>query len=347
MSTSSALRATNVPFVAGDGMALNLVHVQGRHPPARGPVLLVHGAGVRANIFRPPTGRTLVDVLVENGFDVWLEDWRASIDVEPTSWTLDAAAVLDHPRAVREVLSRTGASTLQAVVHCQGSTSFTMAAVAGLLPEVSTVVTNAVSLHPVIPPASELKIRFATPLVARFTPFMDPQWATHAPDAFAKAAWLLVRTLHRECDNGVCRMVSFTYGIGFPCLWSHANLNDATHEWVKQEFAKVPMTFFAQMARCVERGHLVSVDGRPELPASFVAGPPQTDARFVFLAGADNRCFLAESQRRTYRFFDAHRPGRDALHVLGGYGHLDVFMGRRAATDVFPLILKELSEEAP
>jgi len=44
-----------VPFTAGDGMELNLVNVTGRRPPARGPVLLVHGAGVRANIYRAPT----------------------------------------------------------------------------------------------------------------------------------------------------------------------------------------------------------------------------------------------------------------------------------------------------
>ena len=36
-------------------------------PPAKAPVLLVHGAGVRANIFRAPSGRTLVDVLVDEG----------------------------------------------------------------------------------------------------------------------------------------------------------------------------------------------------------------------------------------------------------------------------------------
>ena len=40
---------------------------------------------------------------------------------------------------------------MKAVIHCQGSTSFTMSAVAGLVPEVKTIVTNAVSLHPVVP----------------------------------------------------------------------------------------------------------------------------------------------------------------------------------------------------
>src|SRR5207244_156311 len=109
------------------------------------------------------------------------------------------------------------------------------------------------------------------------------------------------------------------------------NLDPATHDWLTQEFANVPLTFFSQMARCVARGHLVSVDGFPELPGSFVAQPPATDARFVLLAGADNRCFLAESQKRTFRYLDQLRPGVHSLHVFPGYGHLDLFLGRRAA----------------
>jgi len=333
---------TVVPFEAGDGQPLDLLHVTGRHAPVRGPVLLVHGAGVRADIFRPPLRTTLVDTLVDNGWDVWLENWRASIDHVPCRWTLDQAAVHDHPHAVRKVLEQTGADTLQAVVHCQGSTSFAMAAAAGLLPEVTTVVSNAVSLHPVIPRFSHFKINVMAPLVARLTPYMSPAWGLAAPHAPAKAMVAFVRLAHHECDNTVCRMVSFTYGTGFPALWSHENLDDETHEWIKREFAAVPFTFFAQMARCVERGHLVSVDGLPELPGSFVAQAPKTEARFVFLAGIDNRCFLAESQERTFRFFDSVQPNRHALHLLPGYGHLDVFLGRRAARDVFPIILEEL-----
>ena len=53
-----------VPFRAGDGMECNLIHVQGNAAPTKGPVLLVHGAGVRANIFRSPVRTTLVDTLV-------------------------------------------------------------------------------------------------------------------------------------------------------------------------------------------------------------------------------------------------------------------------------------------
>lgn len=341
MTSRAQLHDTVVPFTAGDGRKLNLVHVEGERPATRGPVLLVHGAGVRADIFRAPVPTTIVDALVTKGYDVWLENWRASIDVEASSWTLDQAAVYDHPYAVRTIMERSGASDLQAVVHCQGSTSFAMSAAAGLVPEVRTIVTNAVSLHPVLPAWSVVKIRAVAPWLGRLTPYLDPSWGLHADTALAKAITAFVRLFHRECDNTVCRMVSFTYGAGFPALWSHANLNEATHDWLRHEFARVPFSFFGQMARSVRHGAMVSM-GHPSLPERFDDGPPQTDARFVFLAGADNHCFLAESQERSFAFLDRHRPGHHALHVVPGYGHLDMFMGRNAGRDVFPLILDEL-----
>ena len=53
---------------------------------------------------------------------------------DPLSWTLDDAAAYDHPAAVREVCRLTGRDRMKAVVHCQGSTSFTISAVSGLCP---------------------------------------------------------------------------------------------------------------------------------------------------------------------------------------------------------------------
>lgn len=334
-----------IPFRAGDGMELNLIHVQGTQPSTRGPVLVLHGAGVRANLFRPPVGTNFVQTLLGHGYDVWLENWRASIDLPPTEWSLDKAALYDHPQAVRTVLSETGASSLKAVVHCQGSTSFMMAVVAGLLPEVKTVVSNAVSLHTQIPAVTRAAFHVTLPVIKRLVDYLDPQWGNCAPDATAKLITAYVRATHHECQNTVCRLVSFTYGIGFPTLWSHANLNSATHDWIRHEFAKVPISFFEQMLRCVEAGHLVAVDGLPGLPSDFVAQKPQTDARFVFIAGQQNRCFLAQGQQETFEYFNRLQPGRHAVHILPGYGHLDVFLGKDSSTQIFPLILQELDKE--
>jgi len=331
-----------VPFWTRDGFEANLINVRGPGKPEKGPVVLVHGAGVRANIFRAPSGGTIVDALVDAGYDVWLENWRASIDLPAHDWTLDQAALHDHPQAVQTVVRETGAREISAIIHCQGSTSFTMSALAGLVPEVTTILSNAVSLHTVVPTVSRIKLSCALPLLKRMTPCLDPQWGLRAPTAAAKLVSFMVALVHHECDNPVCKQVSFTYGAGFPALWSHANLNAETHDWLSREFARVPMSFFSQMARCVSRGHLLAVEGRPELPGDFAAGPPRTSARFALFAGADNLCFLPESQQLTHAWLESWRREYHTLHVIPRYGHLDIFMGQDAARDVFPLMLAEL-----
>jgi hypothetical protein len=331
-----------VSFRTRDGFEENVINVRGSSKPEKGPVLLVHGAGVRANIFRAPSGGNIVDALVGAGYDVWLENWRASIDLEPNEWTLDQAAIYDHPTAVETVRRDTGAEEVKAIIHCQGSTSFMMSAVAGLVPAVTTVIANAVTLHPVIPRWSRLKISYALPFVERFTDYLNPQWGVHAPGVTPKILNGIVQATHHECSNPVCKQVSFTYGSGFPALWRHENLNDETHEWLRGEFAHVPMSFFDQMRRCVAAGRLLAAEANDELPRDFVAQPPRTNARFVFFAGRENRCFLPESQVESFHWFDHQQPGRHSLHELPGYSHLDVFMGKSAHRDVFPLMIEEL-----
>jgi len=341
-----------VPFTAGDGRALNLVHLRGPGTPRRGPVLLVHGAGVRANIFRPPVAMHFVDALLEQGHDVWLENWRASIDLPPCAWTLDDAALHDHPAAVRTVLAETGARSLKAVIHCQGSTSFTMAAVAGLLPQVSHIVSNAVSLHPQVCTASRLKSQLAVPVVGWLTDRLDPRWGEGRGDGAGRwvprALRRLVELTHPECDNGVCRFASFTYGTGFPVLWRHENLGSAVHDWIRDEFAAVPMSFFRQMAASLDAGQLVRAATTPAssgLPAAYAAAPPRCDARFTFIAGRRNDCFQWQSQRDSHAWFTQHQPGRHALHVFEDYGHLDIFIGQQAARDTFPVMLAALADD--
>ena len=194
-----------VPFRARDGFQCNLVHLQGETAPHKGPVLLVHGAGVRANIFRAPVKTTIVDYLIANGYDVWLENWRASIDLPPNTWTLDQAALYDHPEAVKTVVEQTGWDEIKALIHCQGSTSFMMSGVAGLVPQVTTIVSNAVSLHTIVPPLSSFKIERILPFVTPFTKYLNPQWGLHAQGFTAKAIDFFVEMTHHECDNPVCK----------------------------------------------------------------------------------------------------------------------------------------------
>lgn len=332
-----------IPFTARDGMPLLLTRIHSPDiTPINGPILLVHGAGVRGKIFRPPEPVNFVRYLIEHRYEVWLEEWRASTEVPPNRWTLDQAALFDHPAAVEKVVEQSGADSIKAVIHCQGSTSFTMSAMAGLLPRVNTILSNAVSLHTIIPTSAKLKIVCAAPLLSAFTQYLNPQWGLNAPSLVPKFIDSLVRLTHHECDNPVCKWSSFTYGSGHPTLWRHENLTPRTHDWIKGEFGPVPLTFFRQMSRCVRRGNLVSMEHNPKLPEDFAAQSPQTDARFCFFTGEQNACFLAASQQATFDWFNRARPGFHSAHTVPGYGHLDMFIGEHAARDVFPLMLAAL-----
>ena len=300
-------------------------------------MLLVAGAGVRANIFLAPVETTIVKYLSDNGYDVWLESWRASIDLEPNQWTLDKAAIYDHPQAVAQVIELTGAKTIKALIHCQGSTSFMMAMVAGLIPQVDTVVSNAVSLHPVVPLLSKIKISLSAWPIRLLS-----MLAKNPKTLFTKALRFVVHLLHKECDNTVCKHASFINGSGHPTLWRHENLNKETHEWLSDEFGFVPTRFFTQIGRGIRAGELLAVDNFPQLPKNFVKAKPNTSARFAFFCGKENVCFLPESQKRSFEHFDKIRPNYHSLNIVENYGHLCMFMGKNAYKDVFPLMLAEL-----
>ena len=347
MTAAATHQDVTYPLATADGVPCNVVNVRGPQKPTKGPVLLVHGVGVRKEIWRPPNPYTLVDALLDAGYDVWIETWRASMDVPNNTWTLDQGAVLDHPLAVKTVVEQTGASSIQAITHCQGSTSFMMSACAGLVPEVRTVVASAVTLHPVVTRVAKLKLDYVMPPVSRLLGYLDPQWGrTGGPWVLPKLMTAYCKVSRRTCDNGVCKVSSFMFGAGDPTLWTHEQLTPITHEWTKGEFGAAPLTFFKQIAKCVEVGHLVSVEGRPELPQSFVEQRPKTDARFSFITGGANNCFLPVSQRRTHEWFEGFQPGRHSLHIVPGYGHLDVFVGKRAHKDYFPFIVGELDKDA-
>jgi hypothetical protein len=234
-----------------------------------------------------------------------------------------------------------------------------MALVSGLLPEVTHVVSNSVSLHPVVPPLSEVKLRLVGPIVAWLADYLDPQagrWTWGVRKLFGGHPLRVARTLtlaaalrswvaltHHECHSMVCKFSSFIYGEGGSVMWSHENISSQTHSWLADEFFWVPTLFFRQIARSTMARRLVPMR---ELEAvrdlTELGAGPRTEARITFMTGLANRCFAPESQLLSYRYMTAWQPGRHRLLELPGYGHLDVWFSERSAVDVFPAVIDAL-----
>jgi pimeloyl-ACP methyl ester carboxylesterase len=323
----------------------------------KGPVLLLGGSSVGPWIFRPVGVReTMVDRLLDEGYDVWLESWRGSLDRSPREYSLDEAAAIDHPAAVETVARETGHREVKAVVHCLGSSGFMLALASGRLHaedfEVTHVVSNAVSLHPMVPPASELKIRAFVPLFNRVVPYLDPQWARDVPltdeppptadghqhtfprmtprGAMGGALVAWSRLTHHEAQNGVCNFAQFMYGAGPSTLYDESKLTEETARWMEGQFAWAPARVYRQLARSLLAGHLVPMREWPDgtlAPDLFENGPAPVDTRITFITGTRNRCFSPTSQRKTYEWFSAyHAKDQHQFRPLEGFGHLDVWL---------------------
>jgi hypothetical protein len=334
-----------VTFEAGDGCELTLHQIHDRdHRPTRGPVLLIGGLAMRANAFYDTPSRTsIVDALVGRGHDVWVENWRTSIDLPARDYTLDDAAVFDHPAAVAAVCEWTGHDRLDAVAHCMGSASLTMSVLAGLVPQLRTVVSSAVSLHVDLDRSSRMRLALLLPPVSLVLRGTDPQWAARAPSAFAAGLARWARFVRREYDNPLTAATTYIYSGHPDGLWRRDNLDPETLDWLAREFGYAPFSFFSQMRRCARAGHLVPVRGLPELEGGVAGRVPPESTRFLLLAGRQNRFFLAGGQRRTWEHFEELQPGRHGLVEFDGYSHLDVLVGRRAHRDVFPHVVEALA----
>jgi hypothetical protein len=343
------LKRRILPFLADDGRQINLHQIQGPDRPTREPVLLVCGLAMRANSFYDaPSRPTLVDALVDEGYDVWVENWRTSIDLPAEDYTLDGAAVYDHPTSIRKIRSETGVEQLSAVAHCMGSASLAMSVAAGLANELHTVVSSAVSLHVDLDPRSKRRLATVLPISSLLLRMRgaDPQWAARAPTVKAASFARLAQLAIRDYRNPLNAAATFIYGSRADGMWQMDQLDSETLDWLGREFGYSPFTFFRQIRLSARRGQLVPVDDLPELPEDVAERVPPSGAQFTFLAGLRNQFFLPSGQHRTYEQFDKAQPGRHRWVPLEGYSHLDVLIGRRWYRDVFPHIRDALQRGA-
>jgi cholesterol oxidase len=327
------------PFRTEDGVELLLSRYSGG---GKGPVVLSHGLGVSSKIFSIDTIETnLLEFLFAHGYDVWLLDFRASIDLPAatTQFSADDVARHDYPAAVAEVRRVSRVDSVQMVAHCYGSTTFVMALLAGL-EGVRSAVCSQIGPHVVAPALTRLKSGLHVPNALQALGIeslttdarADEKWWERLYD---HALELYPMQAEEHCDSAVCHRITFMYSL----LYEHDQLNTATHDALHEMFGVANMRSFDHLARMVRAGKVVSFDGDD----AYLPHLDRMAIPITFIHGAENQCFLPHSTELTYEALrQRNGAGLYQRHLIANYGHIDCIFGKNASRDVYPLILRQL-----
>lgn len=328
-------------FRTSDGVDLRLTRYQGG---SKGPVVMCHGLGVSSRIFSLDTVDTnLVEYLYAEGYDLWLLDYRASIELTSAKApsTGDTIARVDYPEAVEEVCRISGAETVQMVVHCYGSTLFFMAMLAGMK-RVRSAVASQIAAHIDGASGNRLKAGLFLPDVLSFlgvdslTAYTDAE-AGWLDRLYNKALRLQPLESEEHCRSDVCHRITFLYSL----LYEHDQLNPETHDTLHELFGEASVSALVHLAKMVRAGELVNFSGEPV----YLPHVDRLNIPISFIHGAENACYLPSSTEKTLAWLRENHPNvAFHRHEIEGYGHIDCIFGKNAYKDVFPHILEHLEK---
>ncbi|MFD1343267.1 GMC family oxidoreductase N-terminal domain-containing protein [Litorisediminicola beolgyonensis] len=356
----------------GDGF-LKLTRFRGSRRPRKGPVVLAGGFGTKAISFAMPTlDDTLVHQLVTAEYDVWLFDYRGSGEIASSlePFTLDDVARKDWPAALDLIERVTGRGDIRAVVHCIGSMTLFMAILAGER-RITGMIASQLAAHPVtnwfnyaksdlgiaqavahgVPEpmmgivralglgsdAEEIARRGLRVIDPRSPGPLDPgqvfgatlDGALYGVPSFSPVA----------CQSPTCHRINAIFGPSY----LHDQLDSRTHDAIRHVFGPVSTTPFVHIARIFGTGHLVDASGAD----TYSGGVANLAFPIHFIAGAQNAEMLPEATLRTMAWLidrngQGGGPPRYGRTVFQGYGHMDCFIGRRAARDIHPSLVRIL-----
>ncbi|PBC65654.1 esterase [Streptomyces sp. Tue6028] len=339
-----------IPFRAGDGVRLGLTRIgdgSGEGPA----VLLLHGHTASADMFLLPETRNLVDVLLDDGYEPWLLDWRGSCRLPYNEtgrrYTYDDVALYDIPEAVAYIRQRIGDRPLFVVAHCIGSLALSLSMTAGLVPGLAGVVSQGVFLTPKLAGRTSLRMSVAGELLKGRIDHIPVDFRTVGLRSKYTPLFALAGR-KAGCPDPTCQILhNSAWGTG-ASLFVHEHLSETTHHRLAELLGPAPLWILPhlrriELARTVVRWH--DTDHRYRtLPANALDAAARIDTPVLLLAGSENGLWL-DSQELCRDVLARRQPQLDVSYTeIPGYGHLDTFLGRGAALDVFGHILDFLGE---
>ncbi len=339
---TTSLHALTTP----DGISLSVSRLA--QPGAKDACLLIHGLTTSSDMYVMPEHYNLAAYLHDQGYDVWLADFRMSnhyaYNTEGT-FTFDDIGANDWPTIVEFIRRNVGEARLHVICHCLGSVTFHHALYGKSVSGITSVISNSVSLNPRVHPWSAAKLLCAPFLVDKVLRLyhVDPRWGQ--PDVPApwvgRALAKFVNLTHLECNNPACNLVSFLWGSGFPAVFTHEKMAPETHDRLTELFGPIAMPYFRNVSHGVFNHNTFGRYSRkPEhkhLPARYIDNVGEVVVPSLLLSGERNHIFPG-SNRLTADLIQAKGIAGYEYRELPGYGHQDVFMGKDCDREVFPLL---------
>ncbi|MER7047158.1 alpha/beta hydrolase [Streptomyces jumonjinensis] len=339
----------DVPLRVSDGTRLGLCRVS-RDDRDRPAVLLLHGHTASADMFTLPETRNLVAVLLDAGYEPWLLDWRGSrrlpYNEDGTRYSYDDVSLYDIPEAVALIRGRIGNRPLLVVAHCVGAMTLSMSMAAGLVPGLAGVVAQGVFLTPKLYGRARLRMHIGAEIMRNR--------GYQAVDIRRAGLWskqslvFALASLGSECKDPTCQILhNSAWGTG-ASLYVHENLHPLTHDRLADLFGSAPLCALPHL-RQNEPAHAVTrwndADGRYRaLPQNALDHADRIDCPVLLLSGSRNRLW-ADSNKLCHEVLRTRHPQLDVRYTeIPGFGHVDPFIGRSAAIDVFGHILDFLDE---
>jgi pimeloyl-ACP methyl ester carboxylesterase len=122
-------------------------------------------------------------------------------------------------------------------------------------------------------------------------------------------------------------------------LFVHDNLEHRTHDRLAELFGSAPLCALPHLRR-IELAHTMvrwnhSDHRYSALPENALDHADRIDCPLLLMSGTRNKLWL-DANKLCYEVLTARHPQLDVRYTeIPGYGHVDPFIGRSAALDVF------------
>jgi len=380
-----AIDLETIPFTTSDEIDLQIRHAAAPRDKAKGRhVVLIHGASAASATFLVPNEASLARTLCEEGFDVWLLDWRGShlvsdkylrrrrpgcLDVQPPDakkytqrFWIDRVAEIDFPQALTKIRQLAGAESLDVVAHCLGSGAFAQSIAGGHLQELrlAHVVFTTLGLFYEVTFDNAMKAKdfVLERIAADGYDYIAPD-QTPWPDALEKDFGLWRKMLSPGCaplpDIDLCRRLCFMYGIPY----FHEELNKELHDpaALRMQFGPIPIEMYIQAGQNVRRRWAAPYGESGDCQKYIDDGARKffEGKQITLITGTRNTLWHRDSIDRMYEWL--RRGGRVRgpqtpegpagsveKIIFRGFGHQDLLWGKRAPQIVFPQIVRALKK---